>query len=186
MSSTDHPLDRSAPYRGPLHIDAVTVPTGGTLGLVHCPGRCDHLWHRDISADLDAIEAWGAAMMVTLVERAELEQLGVETLPHLVADRSFRWLNLPIPDMGLPTVEAEAAFSDIHDALQRGDRVLLHCAAGLGRTGTVAASLLVDSGMAAKSAIELVRASRPGTIETAAQEAYIYDRAKALRMVPMK
>ena len=52
-------------------------------------------------------------------------------------------------------------------------RVLLHCAAGLGRTGTVAARLLIASGVPAPQALARVRAVRPGTVETAVQERYL-------------
>jgi ADP-ribosyl-[dinitrogen reductase] hydrolase len=51
--------------------------------------------------------------------------------------------------------------------------VLLHCMGGLGRSGMVAARLLVELGEEPRTAIQRVRAARPGAIETAAQEAYV-------------
>ena len=45
--------------------------------------------------------------------------------------------------------------------------------AGLGRTGTMAAKMLVGFGVSPEDAIASVRQARPGTIETAAQEQYI-------------
>ena len=44
---------------------------------------------------------------------------------------------------------------------------------GLGRTGMIAARILVEMGLSAELAIKSVREARPGTIETAAQEAYV-------------
>ena len=52
-------------------------------------------------------------------------------------------------------------------------RILLHCAAGLGRTGTMAAKLLIASGVPAPQALARVRAVRPGAVETAALEHYL-------------
>jgi atypical dual specificity phosphatase len=47
-----------------------------------------------------------------------------------------------------------------------GRRVLIHCAAGLGRTGTaLAAYLVVSKGLSAEEAIKAVRRLRPGSIE---------------------
>ena len=51
----------------------------------------------------------------------------------------------------------------------------VHCAAGLGRTGTLAAQLLVLQGVAPDEAILRVRQARPGTIETPAQEQAVSD-----------
>ena len=57
--------------------------------------------------------------------------------------------------------------------LSEGGRVVLHCRGGIGRTGTIAARLLVEFGVAPEEAIRMVRRARPGTIETMAQEEYV-------------
>jgi len=51
--------------------------------------------------------------------------------------------------------------------------VLIHCTGGLGRSGMIAARLLVELGEEPRLAMQRVRAARPGAIETAAQEAYV-------------
>ena len=50
---------------------------------------------------------------------------------------------------------------------------ILHCDAGLGRTGTVLAAYLVSRGESASAALEKVRAMRPGSVETPDQEQVI-------------
>ena len=57
--------------------------------------------------------------------------------------------------------------------LHGGGRVLIHCRGGLGRTGTLAARLLMEEGMDAESAMCAVRKVRPGAIETEIQEEYL-------------
>ena len=182
LNLSDTATMREPHLSSPLHIDALPMPRGGTLGLVHCPGRqgvdgSGRVWNRDLSVDLQAIKAWGALTVLTLVGEHELVHLGVPHLPQAVRDRGLDWVHVPIPDFEPPNDLTMTAWSrgipDVLASLARQERVLVHCAAGLGRTGTVAAMLLTLQGVAGDEAIARVRAVRPGTIETAAQEAFV-------------
>ena len=62
-----------------------------------------------------------------------------------------------------------------------GRMVLVHCGAGLGRSGTVAAAFLVREGMEPGAAIERVRALRPFSVETEEQETAVEAYARRLR-----
>ena len=68
----------------PLQIAAIVAGAGlGRVGLTFCPGKKDGhamsgAWDRDLGLDLDAVKAWGAAAVVTLVEAHELTLLRVE------------------------------------------------------------------------------------------------------------
>ena len=168
----------------PLAIDSVVPrPGAGRIGLVSCPGRHDpHAsgggWARDLAADLDAIRAWGAVAVMTLVEADELALLGVAAMGREVAARGMAWIHLPIADMTVPDAAFERAWREdagprLHALLARRRDVVLHCRAGLGRTGTIAARLLVETGTPADAAIRAIRAARPGAIETPAQERYV-------------
>lgn len=165
----------------PLRIDDLPV-ANGRLGLTLCPGkRGDSVfgapWARDLDTDLDAIGAWGADAVVTLIEADEAEMLGVAGLGAGVQARGTAWHHLPVRDLEAPDdagTEAWHALSPaLHRILEGGGRVLLHCRGGLGRAGTIAALILTERGRAASDAVEAVRAARPGAVETDAQERWL-------------
>ena len=95
----------------------------------------------------------------------------------MVAARGMAWLHLPIVDVDIPRAPFVAAWVTagprLHGWLREGRRILLHCKGGLGRTGTIAATLLIEQGTAPAAAILAVRAARDGTIETPAQLAWV-------------
>jgi ADP-ribosyl-[dinitrogen reductase] hydrolase len=167
----------------PLQIAAISAgPSFGRVGITFCPGKHDPnadsgYWHRELSLDLNAIQAWGAAAVVTLVEPHELALLGVETLGEEVQRRQMSWFHLPIVDVSTPDAgfeqEWEVAGDRLRAILRSGRDVLVHCRGGLGRAGTIGARLLVELGMAPETAIRRVRAVRPGANETRAQEKYV-------------
>jgi hypothetical protein len=90
----------------------------------------------------------------------------------------------PIRDYGIPTADGmRRTLDDIEAVLaDEGARVYLHCKAGIGRTGTVAACLLVEQGFSADEALALLqrkwrvagqRFGSPVTPETDAQRRFV-------------
>ena len=87
------------------------------------------------------------------------------------------WLHLPICDLGAPDERFETAWVELWPRLDRelrqGGRFFIHCYAGLGRTGTVAALILMQYGLGARDALRAVRAARPGSVQSMEQEHYL-------------
>lgn len=167
----------------PLQI--ATMPIGGTsgrVGITFCPGKYDPAamtggWDRDLSADVQAIQRWGASTLICLLEQHEIELLRATNLKETVQAADIRFLHLPIRDGGTPDPAFEASWGSIHPTLheeiRRGGAILVHCRGGLGRAGLVAARLLIEFGMDPAAAMRAVREVRPGAIETTAQERYL-------------
>lgn len=162
----------------PLLIDPLDMPGGAVIGMSHCPGRrYPGEPPRELSRDLETIEQWGASTLLSLVETHEFARMGVADFAAAVARTRLTWLHVPIADMRTPGAATLAAWHQqrgtLRAALEHGDKVLVHCAFGLGRTGMLVARLLVDAGVEPGDAINRVRKARPGTIETAAQAAFV-------------
>jgi len=176
----------------PLIIHAVQVPGGGRIGMTLCPGkRQPHAatgpWDRDLVADMDAVKKFGAAIFITLMETAELAAAAVPTdmMEHAAIERGMAWLHLPIVDFAAPELAFENAWRQhtgtLCDALRNGQNIVVHCRGGRGRSGLVAARLLIDLGWEAEAAIADVRTANSYAIETQAQEAHVraYRRVQA-------
>jgi ADP-ribosylglycohydrolase len=172
----------STSMSNPLYIDSVKVPAGnGRIGMTICPGKICHapygIHQRDLAADLEAIRAWGAEILVSLIEEQEYEEYGIGGIGSIIPEE-IKHIKLPIRDMDIPDSRWEGQWArvgpEIRAALRRGGKVCIHCLGGLGRTGTVAARLLVEFGMHPEQAIQEIRSARPGAIQTQAQERYVY------------
>ena len=85
--------------------------------------------------------------------------------------------------MGVPEIDDLAhAIDFIHSRITNNEPVMVHCLAGLGRTGTLLACYLIKhQKMSADDAIQKVREERPGSIRSFTQEEIISQFAKSLQ-----
>jgi atypical dual specificity phosphatase len=93
------------------------------------------------------------------------------------------YLHVMSNDMGVPAFNDLTHTVDfIHRRLAHNEPVLVHCLAGLGRTGTILACYLVKyQNMSAVDAIQNVRKERPGSIQSYPQEEIIFQFEKSLQ-----
>lgn len=167
-------------------LGAAELGLPGRLGLTRAPGAWwpgrPMVGEVALADDLATLYfQHGARLLVTLLERREIERVG--DLRGEARRLSLAWLHHPIPDMRpprspraiLPVVERLLAEAEA------GRSAVVHCWAGLGRTGTVAACALVARGRGAGEAVAAVRAVRPGAVQTGEQEAFVSEFEAAVR-----
>ncbi|MDH5642425.1 MAG: hypothetical protein OEY28_14135, partial [Nitrospira sp.] len=140
----------------------------GLLGGMQQPGLLGN-----VQEDIAALKEFGVAVIVNLTEKPlytnELEALGL------------RSVHFPIPDMGVPEFQPSLDLCRRISAwIDLGQCTVLHCRAGLGRTGTIIACVLVYRGQGAIQAIETVRKINPRYIQTDQQLAFVEQFANSL------
>ena len=168
-------------------MDRKDMPYPGRLGLTCAPGtgggQSSARLRPDMTADLETLRnSHHADVLVTLQEGAELRMLGMAGLFAAAKRMEIESLWFPIPD-GYPPYSLSVAASLIDvilERLQDGQTVVVHCYAGLGRTGTIVACVLVAGGMDARRAVQRVREVRPGAIPSHGQERFVHLWGEAL------
>lgn len=137
-----------------LHGAIDEVPTG-TQGRLLLAGK--HYVGPDVERALAAVQA---TRVVCLVERFELERRYDAYLEFLERDDRAIWW--PVVDFHAPEVEQAAELVELLAArLDDGEALIVHCGAGIGRAGTIAAAVLIHQGHNVEHAKEIVRAARP-------------------------
>ena len=148
---------------------------GGRVGGRPAPGR--------IPWDLDAIKKAGFTTIVSFeCERIDGDEIRKSGLEHI---------RICVEDFAPPTQGQLQQFNEIVDErLAKGGKVLTHCWAGRGRTGTFLSSRLIWNGTPARDAISEIRArvfetqgTLAGAIEPAQEEAlYVFEKSPKLRL----
>lgn len=97
-------------------------------------------------------------------------------LKTIVNDNSINYFHLYVEDYNSPTInDLHKTVIYMENQIKTGRKVLVHCAAGKGRTGTLlAAYLLKTDNLSPEESIKKIRNIRPGSIQTKIQEETIY------------
>ena len=146
-------------------------PWPGKLAIAARPRGADWLENE--------VREWKSAGVNTVLSLLTLDEerdLGVAAEPQVAKALGLRFVSLPIPDRQVPSSPSEVApiLDELDTELASGKNAVIHCRQGVGRSGMMAACLLVMRGMDPDSAVRELEKVR-GTIvpETAEQRRWI-------------
>ena len=180
----------------PLQAPLIDLPAGvpGKLMITFAPGKNGSaalrpvMHRRDLNLDLKRLVELGTDTLVGFTEAREMEDISVplEQLRTAAEAHGLTSLHHAIPDLKAP--EGKAASDSalkfaqgLAERIRQGETVTVYCRGGLGRSGMMAAVVLVLLGEPADKAIQAVRRARGSrAIQTPMQEAFVNATARDL------
>ena len=152
----------------PFEVFEISVGSA-TLGMSPIPGLTGNFL-----SDVEKIFNWNPTTILSLTPKKEMEDLGASDFVSMMAKERIPWVHFPIKDFSIVDQQQEILWEKISKnislQINNGNRILVHCRGGCGRTGMIVLRFMIEFGEDPEKALERLRAIRPCAIETRAQE----------------
>lgn len=125
----------------------------------------------------------GVNQVVSLLERGESFEVGLENESELVFKNGMNYISFQIKDRCLPpSVKQFSKFTkDLYHQIAAGENTVIHCRSGIGRSALVVAGVLLHCGFTAQEAFQRISESRgvqvPDTVE---QEEWLIENSREI------
>lgn len=132
-------------------------PWPGRLAIVPRPRGGDWLE--------EEVQSWkeaGLDVVVSLLTQEEVSELELSQEEHWCHAHDIQFCTFPIPDRRVPASRKAVAelVERLERALEAGESIAVHCRQGIGRSGTIAALLLVAAGEDPETALAHISQAR--------------------------
>jgi len=127
--------------------------------------------------DIARLRSEGIDAILSLLTAEEGKNLGLLNEGSVAKTHGITFISFPIPDMQVPSSSEGVTHvvDTITSELSSGRNVFIHCRQGIGRTGLIAACLLLKSGWTPQKAMEHLSAARALPVpETEEQSRWIH------------
>ena len=133
--------------------------------------------------DLRSLAQSGVVRVLSLLEPEEQRELGLAEEAAACEEAGLGYESYPIPDRGLPKSleEFQSYARTLHDSIARGSSTVVHCRAGIGRSGMASAAVLLHAGFGADEALARTSQARGVDVpDTSAQRDFIFAMEEAI------
>lgn len=165
-------------YPDPKAIESVQ---SGHLYIMAKPSGGENL-----DDDSRHLQRLGIGSVVSMLEVSEAAELGLANEGGALAAVDISFLNTPVPDRSVPSNTA-AYFESLagsYARLSEGANLVVHCRAGIGRSGMYCAALMIANGHCVTSALDVISAARGiGVPDTQIQIDWLNDHSAELSSI---
>lgn len=123
----------------------------------------------------------GLTKVLCLMEPTEMERLQLGAEESYCTHEGLEFENFPIVDHSITDPEKLRPLAKrLLQEIKEGAHLVVHCFAGIGRTGIVSCAILIENAMSAEQAMEVVSEKRQLRVpETQEQEEFVKRYARA-------
>ncbi len=134
---------------------------GGAIGIMPRPRGND--WLAD---EVKRFKESGVKTLVSLLEKDEIQELGLRDEERLCNQQQIEYINFPIKDRTIPSeqVAVDKLIKLLDDKVGKGEKVLIHCRMGIGRASLIAGAVLIGRGVTTEKVIEKITKARGLTV----------------------
>ena len=160
--------------------DILPLAEGGRLIFTPCPGTKGVALEQSLSQ----LKQAGASAVISLTPQSEMARLEVEALPEACSNQGLNWFHLPVEDDAAPAAEFGLGWArdraKIQAILDQGGALAIHCKGGSGRTGLMAAVILLGRGLGLEQVTAMVQGLRPKALTLQPHVKYLNGLAETL------
>jgi protein-tyrosine phosphatase len=160
--------------------DILPLTEGGRLIFTPCPGTKGV----GLEESLSQLKQAGASALISLTPQTEMAHLQVEALPQACNKHGLDWFHLPIEDDAAPAAEFALGWArdreKILAILDQEGAVAIHCKGGSGRTGLMAAIIMLERGIDLEQVTSMVQHLRPKALQLQAHVEHLNELAGKL------